>query len=64
MLITQMTRGQIPPLHLTDWFPNKQTEVRGLFAYPTNLLSNLCLIIILMAKTTGQIREIKSKQVD
>lgn len=64
MLIVLMTLGQMLPLYLTDRFPNKQPEVRGLFSYPPNLLLNLCLIIIFMAKTTGQITEIKLKQVD
>lgn len=62
--VVLMTLGQMPPLYLTDWFPNKQPEVRGLFSYPTNLLLNLGLIIIFMAKTTGQITENELKQVD
>lgn len=44
----------MPPLYLTDWFPNKQPEVRGLFSHPTNVLLNFCLIIIFVAKNNNR----------
>lgn len=64
MLFTLMTVGQMFRLYLTDRFPNKQPEVRGLFSHPTNLLLNLCLIIIFVAKNTAQMADMKLKQID
>lgn len=59
-----VTVGQVPLLYLTDWFPNKQPEVRSLFSYSTNVQLISCLIIIYLAKHTAQTADIKLKQVN
>lgn len=64
MLLTLVTVGQVSLLYFTDWFPNKEPEVRSLFSHSTNLQLTLCLTIIYLAKHTAQKADIKSKQVN
>jgi len=64
MLLTLVTVGQVSLLYFTDWFPNKEPEVRSLFSHSTNLQLTLCLIIIYLAKHTAQKADIKLKQVN